>query len=227
MNIGRLQVRELLALDDELTAIRGPSISQSGKRSVPRAAEVEAWLDSVQLLKYGEKVDLGCGLELMPASAGNGLGSCNWRLWGPSGSPSAAIVTAGNRAATGEAPLDHMALSGCSSLFFPHLHSAASPSASMEDLCQATVAVVEGGGTVLIPVCPDARALEMMEFLSDHISAPLLYTSPVAAEVVARASAMPEWVAPSRLQQLYATQPVWRHAELQAAGKLHCSTAVQ
>ena len=165
---------------------------------------MEAWLDSVQLLKYGEKVELGCGVTLMAASAGNGLGSCNWRLWGPSGTPSACIVTAGNRNASGEAPLDQTALSGCSSLYFPHLHPHASRGSSMAELCQATASVVDGGGSVLLPVNPEAGVLEMVEALCERLqsSAPLLYVSPVAADLVAAARAMPEWVAAPRLAQV-------------------------
>ena len=206
---------------------------------------MEAWLDTVHLLKYGEKVELGCGVTVMAASAGNGLGSCNWRLWGPSGTPSVCIVTAGNRNASGEAPLDHMALSGCDSLYFPHLHPRASPGSSLAEVCHATAAVVEGGGCVLIPLTPESRVVEMVEALCQRLPSmpPLLYISPVATELAAALRAMPEWVAAPRLAQvpsplhlsptplpcpltrpmevqLYQQQPVWRHVEAQESGRV-------
>ena len=74
----------------------------------------------------------------------------------------------------------------------------------MAELCQATASAVEGGGSVLLLVDPEVRALEMVEALCERLqnSAPLLYVSPVAADLVAAARAMPEWVAAPRLAQV-------------------------
>ncbi|XP_065186535.1 integrator complex subunit 9-like [Sycon ciliatum] len=188
--------------------------------------EIADAVQRVELVSYGQAVDLFGLLEVTPHSSGSSLGSCNWLLQTPF--DKFVYLSASSQLTTHPQALHQAALHNADVLLLSGLSLAPTfnPDNMLVAMCEAMASTLRADGNVLFPVFPTGVVYDILECLLSYMDNPGLHTvpiffiSPVADASLAFSNIFGEWASTNKQNKLYQPEPPFPHTELIKMGRL-------
>ncbi|EFO94802.1 hypothetical protein CRE_09329 [Caenorhabditis remanei] len=184
-------------------------------------------LTKVITLSFNQTIDI-FRIKITPVVSGHTYGSAYWTF--KTENENIAYLTASNPNATDVklmeiAPLrsvDYILVTSLSRLIDTTVQ------AMGVGLTRTITEVLKNHGSVILPMCPIGPIFELVEAVSDVISAtpgismdtPIYFISPVAKSAIAMASISAEWMSESRQNAVYLPEEPYSHNQLIRSGRL-------
>lgn len=189
-------------------------------------SSMNASLARIQMVGYNEKIDVYGALQVVPASSGFCLGSCNWII--TSNYEKIVYLSGSSTLTTHPRPMDHNSLKNADVLIMTDLTQTpiSNPDTMLGVLCVVVGLTLRGGGNVLIPCYPTGVVYDLFECLSLKMSdlgvanCPMFFISPVADTSLAYSNILAEWLSSVKQNKVYVADDPFPHAQLLKNTKL-------
>eukprot|EP01135_Chromosphaera_perkinsii_P001768 Nk52_evm37s210 gene=Nk52_evmTU37s210 len=191
--------------------------------------DIEQALQRVQMVSYGQQLNLFNILTVTPHSSGYCIGSCNWTIATPFSKIS--ILSASSSGSSRHPlPLDVDALRDSEVLLVTGVATEPlrTPQQQFQEMCAHIATTLHQGGQVLIPCYPTGVIYDLLEYIHSHLSAqegllgmvPMVFVSEVAQASLAYANIFAEWLCTGKQERVYQPSPPFQHQDLIQAGLL-------
>uniref|UniRef100_A0A8R1DGI3 Lactamase_B domain-containing protein n=1 Tax=Caenorhabditis japonica TaxID=281687 RepID=A0A8R1DGI3_CAEJA len=184
-------------------------------------------LTKVVTLSFNQTIDL-FRIKVTPVVSGYTYGSAYWTM--KTENERFAYLAASNPISTDVKFLDVSPLRSCDYILVTSLSRLVDTNAATmgASLMHNITETLRGNGSVLLPISPVGPIFEIIEAVSDVISAtngisidtPIYLISPIAKSAIAMASISAEWMSESRQNAVYRPEEPFAHGNLIKNGRL-------
>ncbi|CAH1776090.1 unnamed protein product [Owenia fusiformis] len=188
--------------------------------------QVDDSLAKVQMVGFGQKIDIFGAVTVTAISSGYRMGSSNWVI--KSDYEKICYLSGSSTLTTHPKPLDQAPLKNSDLIIMSSLTQVptSNPDSMIGEFCISTALTLKNGGNVLVPVYPSGVTFDLFECLSGHLdnmnlgNIPMYFISPVSDSSIAYSNIFAEWLSSRKQSRVYLPEYPFPHTELISQGKL-------